>query len=486
MSIRLRLTMIFSTILAITLIVFSITLFIIQSRFTLNMMETDMQRLIHPIANRYAFSQTVLEWISRPPPDTMQEATERPPWFEPTQDSPGEFRVRDRMQLLDREGNPLDLPFEESTTPFQINENGLQILGKGEPWTEIIYDENANERLLVYNYPARHEETTIAIIQISRSLADRDRSLRLLGVTLIVGSSVMTLAAFIGGWFLAGTALKPVTRITQTAHDIGQERDFSARVHHEGPSDEIGRLAMTFNEMLAQLEEGYQQVAHALQVQRDFVADVSHELRTPLTTIRGNLELLKRHPPVSHKEQQDILHDLSEESERLSRLVSELLILARADAGRTLPNELIDVTPIIMDVVRQMRLLAPDSDIFTDVQEPVFVTANEDGLKQVLLILLDNAVKHALCPIYIDVLQSPDSVHINVHDSGPGMQEEQLKRIFDRFYRGDTSRSSPGFGLGLAIARALVEAQQGSLKVESTPGTGSTFILTLSKSADNT
>ena len=139
-----------------------------------------------------------------------------------------------------------------------------------------------------------------------------------------MGSVLTTLVAFGGGWFLAGTTLKPVTEMTQTAQAIGQARDFSARVQYDGPEDEIGHLATTFNEMLSQLEEGYHQVTHALQVQRDFVADVSHELRTPLTTIRGNLDLLKRNPPVPQTERLDILDDLTSERERLSRLVNEL------------------------------------------------------------------------------------------------------------------------------------------------------------------
>jgi signal transduction histidine kinase len=288
-----------------------------------------------------------------------------------------------------------------------------------------------------------------------------------------------TLIAFGVGWTLSGVTLRPIHRITQTAREIGEARDFSSRVEHPGPNDELGRLATTFNEMLAQLQHGYQQVTHALQVQRDFVADVSHELRTPLTTIRGNLALLQHDPPLPQDEQDDILDDLIGESERLSRLVIDLLTLARADAGRQLELAPTDVNSIINEVCRQVRLLSPEREIVCESALSITALANEDALKQVLLILLDNAVKHTQGPIHIELNASDDDIAICVQDEGPGISEELQQRIFDRFYRGDTSRSTPGFGLGLSIAQALIEAQKGSLEVMSQVGKGSTFAVRL-------
>ena len=136
-----------------------------------------------------------------------------------------------------------------------------------------------------------------------------------------------------------GITLHPIQRLTQTARTIGDERDFTRRVTYTGPQDEVGQLATTFNSMLARLQDAYQQVAHSLEMQRDFVADVSHELRTPLTTLRGNLGLLRREPPIPAEEQADILTDMMDESDRLIRLVNDLLVLARADAGRSLAKE---------------------------------------------------------------------------------------------------------------------------------------------------
>ena len=175
--------------------------------------------------------------------------------------------------------------------------------------------------------------------------------------------------------------------------------------------------------MLSQLEDGYQQIAHALQVQKDFVADVSHELRTPLTTIRGNLALLERIPALPKAEQEDILRDLIGESERLSRLVSDLLTLARADAGRKLELGPVDVGPLVEEARRQARVFAPERQIDHDDDENLTgltAYANEDVLKQVLLILLDNAIKHTAGPIRVDLTDADDHVIVRVQDSGPG------------------------------------------------------------------
>jgi signal transduction histidine kinase len=227
--------------------------------------------------------------------------------------------------------------------------------------------------------------------------------------------------------------------------------------------------------MLAHLQDAFQQVAHALEVQRDFVADVSHELRTPLTTVRGNLALLRRRPPIPYLEREDILKDLTGESERLIRLVNDLLILARADTGRTLDCEPVSVRPLIDDICRQTRLLETGREVTCHGMDESTALGNHDALKQVLLILLDNALKHAEGTVRISLAEHNGQVEIGVQDSGPGMSPALCKRVFDRFYRGDTSRSTPGFGLGLSIAKELVEAQHGSIAVHSQVGQGSTF-----------
>ncbi|MGC9348431.1 MAG: sensor histidine kinase [Anaerolineae bacterium] len=482
MSIRLRLTVLYSSILALTLIVFSSALYVSQARSSMNIIEQDLTESAEKLV--LAWTRFHLSWDGR-------VGTDRPaPWDSGYRDEAQrvlqplireETRL-DAVHILDAEGDAFPLPMNEDSEPLPISSQGLEKIQKGAPLMEVAQGEDA--RWLVYNLPVvagspTGEENVVGIVQLARPLADRDRSLRALGITLVLGSLSTTLIAFGIGWLLAGTTLRPIQRITKTAQDIGEARDFSSRVAYEGPKDELGRLAMTFNGMLARLEDAYRQVAHALQVQRDFVADVSHELRTPLTTIRGNLALLRRNPPLPSEEQVEILEDLTEESERLTRLVTDLLTLARADAGRELDLGPVHVDEVIEDVCRQAQVLAPARPIRCDEQDKITATANADALKQVLLILVDNAVKHAEGPIQLRLDEDDDCVNISIQDSGPGIPPDLQDRLFDRFHRGDVSRSTPGFGLGLSIAHALTKAQQGTLQVESEPGKGSTFTVRL-------
>ena len=285
----------------------------------------------------------------------------------------------------------------------------------------------------------------------------------------------MSLIAFGIGWFFAEITLRPIQRITQTAQTIGDERDFSRRVMHMGPADELGQLASTFNSMLSRLQDAFQKVEHSLQMQRDFVADVSHELRTPLTTLRGNVSLLRHDLPPA--EQDDILDDMVEESDRLIRLVNNLLQLARADAGRSLAKEPVDVPLVLEETIRQANQLDPQRKIGLQTTPNLKLLGEKDALKQILLIALDNALKHSAGDIHVSAGRSGSMAEIRVQNFGEGIPPEKLERIFDRFYRANDGPAIQGFGLGLPIAKALVEAQNGEIKLESTVGQGSVVIL---------
>jgi signal transduction histidine kinase len=493
-SIRLRLTLIYSTILALTLILFSAVLYNIQARYTLDILESDLSRAAAGLVQAWARVRFVPNHQAPPPQDDQGDA--HPPPFMP---GIRDLRIRDALRLLGPDGSVLALNLNEQDIDLEltISEEGLEQLRQGKTWTEILPGEES--RWLVYNAPVIIGGELAGIVQTARPLADRDRSMQSLGLALLLGSLLTTVVAFGVGWGLSGLTLRPIHRITQTAQEIGETRDFSSRVSHKGPDDELGRLAKTLNGMLGQLQDAYQQVAHSLQMQREFVADVSHELRTPLTTIRGNLALLRREPTPPPTEREDILTDLTGESERLIRLVNDLLTLARADAGRKLKREPVALVPLLEDVCRQAQVLDPEREIVldcapkakrtnekeSDATGPV-VEGDPDALKQVLLTLIDNAIKHAqgTIRVVLDADEHSTTTHaalIRVLDSGPGMPPELRDRVFDRFYRGDASRSTPGFGLGLSIAKTLVEAQGGSIAVESERGQGSTFTVALPK-----
>src|SRR2546423_896358 len=209
--------------------------------------------------------------------------------------------------------------------------------------------------------------------------------------------------------------------------------------------------------------------------------DAAHELRTPLTTMRGNLDLLLCEPPLADAERRDVLTDLIAETERVSRLVDDLLTLASADAGRPLHPQRVPVAPLLDVLWRQAAVLAPDRILTCHSEPDLAVIGDPDALKQVLLILLDNALKFTppgSTVIVTAAAQGPD-VALGVQDSGPGIAPDLLPRIFERFAQGDETRAARGSGLGLAIAKALVEGQKGTLTVETRVGAGSLFTVTL-------
>jgi two-component system, OmpR family, sensor kinase len=456
MSIRLRLTVLYSTILALTLFVFSALLYVMQSQATFNGIRDNLVRQAEGPAN--------VERRFPRPPDPVGS----------NQQLPGRW-----TQLLNPDGTIFGRTADLSDVKLPLSDEGLRVVQNGKTWIESATVDG--DPLLIYSQPILAQNQVTRIIQVAAPVTEREQSLATLRLLLIVGSSFALVAAVIIGWGLAGAALSPIHRITQTAQVIGAERDFSRRVQHTGPNDEVGQLAVTFNDMLTELESSYHHVEEALQAQRRFVADASHELRTPLTTVRGNIELLRHEPPMEAREQADVLADTKEEVERLIRLVNQLLMLARADAGRSLRVEPITIAPLVEDVCRQVKLIAPQRTISYDLPNGTAVLANSDALKQVLLILLDNARIHtpANSTISVSTTIADQRVAIHVHDTGPGIKPSALPHIFERFYRGDVSRSAGGTGLGLSIAKDLVEAQKGELTVASQLGDGSTFTLVL-------
>lgn len=456
MSIRLRLTLLYSAILALTLVVFSVALYVTVSRVTLNVLADSLADEAHRLVGSKYFKLDHIDYPARKfaAPETY-------------------------VQTISFGGEVVDRTANLGSYVLPLSDTGLRTCRNGQPKTEITSTENG--RLLIYSQPVRDQGRVVGIVQLARSLVDYDQSLNTLKRLLAIVGGVVTVAAFGVGWVLAGAGLQPIHRITQTAQTIGAERDFNQRVDYDGPTDEVGQLATTFNGMLTELEDAYRQVEQALQTQRRFVADASHELRTPLTTIRGNLELLRREPPISAEDRVAVLADVVEECERLIRLVNDLLVLARADAGRPLRREPVRIKPLIEDVCRQTKVLGSDKRIRCDDLLDVAVAGNRDALKQVLLTLVDNALKYTPAggEISIETTADRGQIATSVRDTGPGISPAVLPHIFERFYQSDTARAGAGFGLGLAIAKTLVEAQAGTIEVESEVGEGSVFTVRL-------
>jgi signal transduction histidine kinase len=336
---------------------------------------------------------------------------------------------------------------------------------------------------LLSNSPGERSPRIVGVIQVARALDRIEQLMTMLRAVLIGFGVVSLLVAALAGLIVTGRALAPLNRLSLSARAIGTSRDFSQRVETAEADNEVTRLAGTINEMLVQLQAAHNSVAASLEAQRRFVADASHELRTPLTTIRGNVGLLRRVNDVDPADQAAALADIESEAERMSRLVAQLLSVARADAGMNVQLAPLELRPVVEEVGRQLLLLAGAAGLVARVGpiDDAVVNGDADGLKQLLLILIDNAVTYTPPPgtVQLRLERCGDGVAIDVIDSGIGIDAAEHERVFERFYRADPARTGGGAGLGLAIARWLVEAHNGRIEVQSAPGCGSTFRVTL-------
>ncbi len=329
-------------------------------------------------------------------------------------------------------------------------------------------------------------------IQTAHSEQDIEQALSDLRLLLLQGGTLVIAFALIGGWAMTRSVLAVVRRMTQTAHSIRVSQDFSKRVPSTLPygRDELTTLADTLNQMLASLEEAYQQ-------QQRFVADASHELRAPITSIRCNLDLLAKAPDLPADEIQDALTDARTETTRMGRLVNDLLVLAHTDVVQHQAMlmesgnknvRMIDLDSLLLEVFRQYRPSDQDGRqagprLLLQHITPVQVRGDVDALKQALVALVDNALRYTPHEGRITLsltCEHPYAV-VRVHDTGVGILPEDIPHVFERFYRADSARTcNPGgSGLGLAIVQSIVQAHQGRIEVESIPKQGSTFVLRL-------
>lgn len=334
----------------------------------------------------------------------------------------------------------------------------------------------SEQRWRVYVIPIQKGSAITGYIAAMTPLGRVDASIQTFRLILLVLDSGGLALALAGSWLVARRALRPVARLTETAQSISLSRDLSRRVETPTSFDELGRLAATFNDMLTSLET-------ASQTQQRFVSDASHELRAPLTAIQGNIDLLRRIPDMSEADHEDVLNEMEREAGRLSRLVADLLMLARADAGVSLKRCPLDLDPIILDVFREAHHLAHGQTLALEPFEPVKVEGNEDRLKQMILILVDNALKYTPSGGQVTLGMRRDGIdaEVIVRDTGIGIAPEEISLVFERFYRADSARNRDpgGTGLGLPIARWIAEQHEGTVRLESEPGKGTTAIIRL-------
>lgn len=297
---------------------------------------------------------------------------------------------------------------------------------------------------------------------------------------LIISSIPTLIAALVASWLITGRALRPLKIVIDTADSIARTRDLKRRLPPARRQDEIGLLSESFNRMLEQVDAANQQLTVALEAQRRFVADASHELRTPLTTIRGNADLLAHGPAVTDEVRAAAAHDIATESERMSRLVEHLLTLAQADAGQHLQLAPASLRPLIESVCRQAQANHQDRSFRNVGLTDATIEGDEDAVVELLWILVDNAVKFTKPggTVELGLRQHDSTVLLTVADDGAGIPPDDLQRIFQRFYQAESARSNRGAGLGLSIARWIVDQHHGTVTARNNNGPGATFTVT--------
>lgn len=332
------------------------------------------------------------------------------------------------------------------------------------------------QSLRVYTAPYRtgvgNDGRIIGYIQVGELLGKYGAFRNLTTTVLLIGGATLAASLFAVVWFVP-TFLRPLNEITDVAVQITSADDLSRRIPDNGRTDEIGRLTIAFNHLMARLEDLFR-------TQQQLLADVSHELRTPLTTIRGNVDLM-RYMGTGDPESLAIIQD---EIDRMIRLVNNLLTLARADTG-SLPiqNERVAFDTVFLEVYRQASALSSQVTLSVGEVDQACVLGDRDRLKQLILNLVDNALTYTPAGGKVTMSLSVDNqtAILTVADTGIGIPRQDLPHIFDRFYRVDKARtrSKGGSGLGLAIVKSIVEAHHGHIDVVSEVGVGSTFTVRL-------
>jgi signal transduction histidine kinase len=302
---------------------------------------------------------------------------------------------------------------------------------------------------------------------------------------LFLGAGVLggTLLALLAGLAVADRAMRPIKGLTSLARQITSTRDPSKRIPVPVADDEVGELARTMDGMLQALDEARSEREQSLERQREFVADASHELRTPLTSIHANLELLQAAAVGSDDDRQAVDSALSS-SKRMSGLVSDLLLLARADAGRQVATKDLDLAAIAAGALEEVQPLAGDRRIESQLDGPLPLQGSPDELHHLIRNLLENAVRHTpdKTTIELTARRDGDDAVLEVIDDGPGIPADMESQVFDRFVRGDgpaDTAGGGGSGLGLAIVRAVAEAHGGSVSAGRSTYGGARFSVRL-------
>ena len=349
---------------------------------------------------------------------------------------------------------------------------GNAVLAPGYNGPPVLAEFNKQDVLLI-----GAELTGGALVQVAYPISKEEHFMRILASVLGLLALGGLALAVAGGWVITRKALRPLHDLTSTARRISTT-DLSSRIALDGPRDELYVLAETFNQMLDRLEKGFRS-------QQEFVAAASHDLRTPLTIIKSYADLLKRWGKDDRAVVEESVQAMIKAVGVMERLVNDLLLLAHMQARPSFDITPLSLSDLAKETVQEAQALSLDISIKLDIAEQAVVAADEYYLRRALWALADNAIKYnrpgGEVTVSVNVNKNKGEASLSVTDTGPGIDTEDLPRIFDRFYRGDPARTQgKGFGLGLSLAKEIVEAHGGRITVDSQPGMGSRFTIVLS------
>jgi two-component system, OmpR family, sensor kinase len=454
MSLRLRLTLLYSVMLSGVVVLLSIVVYTLVSLLLIDIVDRNLQDN----------AKNIIAHLRADEIGNLEVSAEQ-------------FLVSEAyyFQIWSADGRLLDYSANASEFTRALDEDGLtqdQLIFNDVTIGQVAY------RIL--SVPLMVQDQDSGWLQVGISLAEMRYTLQLLQVVFGITALFGILVAVVIGWLVTGQTLAPLKTMADIANRIASMEDLSQRIPvTTQQSDEISALALTFNQTFVRLERLFD-------AQRRFLADVSHEFRTPLTVIKGNVGLMR----LMKSFDDESLTSIEMEVDRLTRMVRDLLLMAQAEVGK-LPLMLtsVEIDELLFSVYEEMKVLsAGKHDIRFGEIEPVIITGDRDRLKQVLLNLGSNAVNYT--PeggrIYLSLKSHQDWIEIVVSDEGQGVPKEEVSRLFERFYRGEKSRTreseTVGYGLGLPIAYWIVRNHGGRIDVDTAAGKGTTFTVWLPKS----
>ncbi len=343
---------------------------------------------------------------------------------------------------------------------------------------EIVYEtiETARPRLRMVTMPIQENRKILSIVQVGSSLEEFEDTMKRLLIIMIISIITSISVTIVVGYFMAKKTMKPVDQIRRAAVKISST-NLDERIDIKGRKDELGRLAQTFNAMISRLKDSFQRV-------NQFSIDVSHELKTPLTILKGETELALR-KDRTNEEYKRYMESNLEEIDRMSRIIDDLLLLSKAETKDISMNlEKIDLRDLLADVCVDMKLFGENKgvEVVARELEDIRIMGDELKLRRMITNVVENGIKYGSPGGHVTISSYKQNgfACIDVQDDGPGISGEDIKYIFDRFYRADRSRKrASGSGLGLSISKWIAEVHKGTIEVDSRPAAGSLFTIKL-------